>query len=446
MTGPITRRTALRGLGTMVALPWLGSLARAAGPAAAAAPKRAAFIYVPNGVHLPDWFPTKEGKLDKLPAILSSLEPYKDSLNLFHGLALDKARANGDGPGDHARAMSAFLTGRQARKTHGADIRSGQSADQHIAAAVGDKTRFPSLELGIERGQQAGNCDSGYSCAYSSNLSWRGESTPNAKECDPKAVFERLFGDGDSKEAKAARAKRDAYNKSVLDFVLDDAKRLTGTLGETDKRKLDEYLVSVREVEQRIERVRKEAESPKTIAKPDMKAPAGIPPEVQDHIRLMCDLMVLAFQTDTTRVVTLPFANDGSNRAYKSIGVGEGHHDLSHHQKNAEKQEKLKKINTFHIEQLAYLTGKLKVVKEANGTTLLDNLMLVYGSGIGDGDRHNHDDLPILLLGKGGGTIEGGRYTKVPFNTPLMNLYLAMFDRLGCGTKTFGDSTGVLKI
>ena len=205
----MNRRTMLKGLGTVVALPWLESLAvaaPAAAPAKAAAVKRAAFIYVPNGVHLPDFFPAKEGKLDKLPDILTALEPFKDKLNVINGLALDKARANGDGPGDHARAMSAFLTGRQARKTHGADIRSGLSADQHIAETVGAKARFASLELGIERGQQAGNCDSGYSCAYSSNLSWRGESTPNAKETDPKAVFDRLFGDG-GKEQAAARGE-----------------------------------------------------------------------------------------------------------------------------------------------------------------------------------------------------------------------------------------------
>jgi len=443
----VDRRTMLKGLGTVVALPWLESLALAApvAPAAkAAAIKRAAFVYVPNGVHLPDFFPAKEGKFDgKLPEILASLEPHKDKLNIIHGLALDKARANGDGPGDHARAMSSFLTGRQARKTHGADIRSGVSADQHIATTVGDKSRFPSLELGIERGQQAGNCDSGYSCAYSSNLSWRGESTPNAKECDPKAVFDRLFGDG-GKEQEASRAKRDAYNKSVLDFVLDDAKQLNKTLGQSDQRKMDEYLASVREVEQRIERAMKDgaAAKPKT----DMKRPDGIPKEMQDHVHLMCDLMVLAFQTDTTRVATLPFANDGSNRPYKMIDVPEGHHDLSHHGKDAGKQAKLKKINTFHIEQLAYLVDRMKAVKEANGTTLLDNVMLVYGSGIGDGDRHNHDDLPILTLGTGAGSLEAGRYLKYKFDTPLMNLYMAIFERMGCPTKSFGDSTGVLKI
>jgi hypothetical protein len=367
-------------------------------------------------------------------------------VNVLTGLALDKARPNGDGPGDHARAMGAFLTGRQPRKTSGADIKVGISADQHVAQAVGDHTRFPSLELGIERGQQAGNCDSGYSCAYSSNLSWRGESTPNAKEVDPKAVFERLFGGNDPKELAAARAKRDLYNKSVLDFVMEDAKDLNKTLGTADQKKLDEYLASVREVEQRIEKARQAISSPPP--KPDMPAPGGIPKEVQDHIHLMCDLMVLAFQTDLTRVATFPIANDGSNRPYKMIDVPEGHHDLSHHGSDAAKLKKIAKINTFHIEQFAYLLGKLKAAKELNGTTLLDNSMIVYGSGIGDGNRHNHDDLPILLAGGGGGTIEGGRHLSFPkrSDTPLMNLFLALFERMGAPTKAFGDSTGVLKI
>jgi hypothetical protein len=449
MTPRVSRRTVLKGLGTVVALPWLESLTRAAAPAAAAAtaaPKRLAFVYVPNGVHMADWAPKADGPLGTLPEILRPLEPFKGHLNVLTNLTLDKARANGDGPGDHARAMSAFLTGSQPRKTHGADIRVGMSADQHVANVIGDATRFPSLELGIERGQQAGNCDSGYSCAYSSNLSWRTESTPNAKEVDPKLVFERLFGGNDPKELAAARAKRDLYNKSILDFVAEDAKGLGTTLGTGDQRKLDEYLTAVREIEQRIEKVRKANADRKPVPKPDMAAPSGVPGEMKDHVRLMCDLMVLAFQTDLTRVVTLPFANDGSNRPYPFIGVADGHHNLSHHGNDADKQAKIKKINTFHVEQLAYLLGKMKAVKEANGSTLLDNVMLVYGSGIGDGNRHNHDDLPILLLGKGGGTVDGGRHLKYAFNTPLMNLYLSLFDRMGAPTERFGDSTGRLKI
>jgi hypothetical protein len=445
----ISRRTVLKGLGTAIALPWLESLAIGAGAAPAAAsgpPRRLAFLYVPNGVNMSAWTPKGDGTLTELPEILQPLDKFKDSINVLSGLALDKARANGDGPGDHARAMSAFLTGRQPRKTHGADIKVGMSADQHVATAIGDSTRFPSLELGIEKGLNSGNCDSGYSCAYSANLSWRSESTPNAKEVDPKAVFDRLFGGYDPKELAAARARRDLYNKSILDFVNEDAKDLTKSLGSGDQKKLDEFLTSIRELEHRIEKARQVASTPPP--KPNMEAPTGIPKEWQDHVHLMCDLMVLAFQTNLTRVVTFPIANDGSNKPYKMIDVPEGHHDLSHHGNDSKKLEKIKKINTFHIEQVAYLLTKMKAVKEANNTTLLDNSMIVYGSGIGDGNAHNHDMLPVLLAGKGGGTIEGGRHLTFPkrTDTPLMNLFLALFERMGAPTKSFGDSTGVLKI
>ena len=450
MARAITRRTMLRGLGTVVALPWLESLASAAAPAAAtsAVPKRLAFIYVPNGAHMQDWTPKEVGKLGTLPDILKPLQGVKDQINVISGLALDKARANGDGPGDHARAMSAFLTGRQARKTQGADFRVGMSADQHVANVIGDSTRFPSIELGIEGGGTSGGCDSGYSCAYSHNLSWRGESTPNAKETNPKLVFERLFSGNDPKELKEARAKRELYSKSILDFVNEDARSLNKTLGLGDrKRKLDEYMTAVREVEQRIEKFR-QMNATRPTPKPNMPAPSGQPGNPQDHIRLMADLMVLSFQTDLTRVITLPFANDGSNRAYKNIDVAEGHHDLSHHGGDAKKHEKIKKINTFHIEQLAYLLGKMKDTKESNGTSLLDNVMLVYGSGIGDGNRHNHDELPIILAGGGGGTIAGGRHIVMPkkTDTPLMNLYLSLFERMGAAADRFGDSTGKLAL
>jgi hypothetical protein len=450
----ISRRTVLKGLGTAIALPWLESLALGAGAAPAAVsgpPRRLAFLYVPNGVNMEAWTPKGDGKLAELPEILKPLDNLKDSFNVFTGLALDKARANGDGPGDHARAMSAFLTGRQPRKTHGADIKVGMSADQHVANAIGDATRFPSLEIGIEPGGNTGNCDSGYSCAYSHNLSWRSESTPNAKEVNPKAVFDRLFGGADPKEFAAARARRELYNKSILDFVNEDAKGLTQTLGSGDQKKLDEFLTSIRELEHRIEKARQAASAPPP--KPNMEAPQTQSYEYWkdhnlDHIHLMCDLLVLAFQTDSTRVITCPLANDGSNRPYKMIDVAEGHHDLSHHGNDSKKLEKIKKINTYHIEQVAYLLTKMKAVKEANNTTLLDNAMVVYGSGIGDGNAHNHDMLPILLAGKGGGTIECGRHISLPrrTDTPLMNLYLALFERMGVPTKSFGDSTGVLKI
>src|SRR5262245_61638343 len=441
----VSRRTVLKGLGTAIALPWLDSLAAAAPTATKTAqPIRTAFLYVPNGVIMPDWSPTAEGTNYELPFILEPLKPFQGDINVFSGLALDKARANGDGPGDHARANAAFLTGRQPRKTDGADIRAGKSADQWIADNIGDQTKFASMEIGIEGGRQSGNCDSGYSCAYQSNFSWRGETTPNAKEINPKFVFDRLFGNGDPKQTDAARAKRDLYNKSILDLVQEDARQVNGQLSATDKRKLEEYLTAVRELEQRIERAR-EIQKSKPSIKPNMDAPSGIPSDVREHIRLMCDLMVLAFQADLTRTVTFPFANDGSNRKYDLIGVRDGHHDLSHHEFKKEKTDKLRQINRFHIEQLAYVLGKLKAVKEGD-KTLLDQVMIVYGSGIGDGNRHNHDELPILLCGHAGGKVTTGRHVRFPRATPLMNLYLAMFERLGCPTKSFGDSTGVLSI
>lgn len=442
MLEPISRRTVLKGFGTALALPFLDAmlpkLATAASPTAL--PKRMAFLYVPNGIHMQDWTPNSEGKLGDLPDILKPLDPFKDRLNVLSGLTCDKARANGDGPGDHARSLSAFLTGRQARKTAGSDIRAGISVDQLAAQHLGRVTRFPSLEIGCEAGRQAGNCDSGYSCAYSSNLSWRGESTPNAKEVDPRQVFERLFAGKDPRENAEAAARRERQRKSILDFVQEDAKRLKGQLGAADIRKLDEYMVSVRELEQRIERFKKPVDP---AAAGGMKKPNGIPKDYSEHLRIMGDLMVLAFRADLTRISTYVFANEGSNRSYAFIGVPEGHHDLSHHGGEQKKQAKIKQINTFHVQQLAYMLGKMQAIKEGDGT-MLDNVMIVYGSGIGDGNRHNHDNLPILLIGRGGGQIKSGQHVKYPFNTPLTNLYLSMLDLFGVKIDSFGDSTGRL--
>jgi hypothetical protein len=357
-------------------------------------------------------------------------------LLVISGLAQTKARANGDGGGDHARALSSFLTGVQVRKTHGADIRAGNSVDQVAAARMGGKTKFPSLELGCDRGMQAGNCDSGYSCSYSTNISWRSESTPSSKEVDPKLAFERLFSLGDAGEQ---RSKRERYKKSVLDFVLEDAHDLHAKLGHKDQHKLDEYLTSVRELEMRIDMAGRRPDEPA----PDYPRPAGIPDDYAEHIRLMYDLLVLAFQGDLTRVSTFVVANEGSNRAYPFIGVPDGHHDLSHHGGDAKKQEKIREINRFHATHLAYFLEKLNSIQEGE-RTLLDNSMIVYGSGIGDGNAHNHDNLPILVAGRGGDTIRTGRHMKVPFETPLNNLYLAMLDRLESSIEQLGDSTGRL--
>jgi len=439
----MSRRTILRGLGTAIALPWLeamGPIAPAAGALAEnEAPRRMAFFYVPNGVHMPDWTPSGAGPALNLPEILRPLAPIQDDLLVLTGLTQDGAFAHGDGGGDHARSLASFLTGTHPLKTAGFGIKAGVSVDQLAASKVGKTTRFPSLELGIDRGAQAGNCDSGYSCAYSSNISWRSESTPMAKEINPQLVFERLFAGQLSNETAEVKARRNAYRKSVLDFALEDARQLRTKLGQVDRQKVDEYLTSVRELETRISR----ADKAVAVDLKGVKRPTGIPRENQEHIRLMFDVLALAFQTDSTRIATFVYANEGSTKSYKFIGVPEGHHDLSHHGKDAEKQAKIKKINIYHIEQFAYFLNKLKSIHEGEGT-VLDHSMIVYGSGISDGDRHNHDDLPILVAGKGNGTIKGNRHLVYPKNTPLNNLYVSMLERVGMPGSKLGDSNGAL--
>ena len=440
LNSKLSRRTVLRGLGVSLALPWLeatSGIVKAA--SVAASPTRMAFIFVPNGVVMNNWLPKTEGYGFQLPRTLDPLAAVRDDLLVLSGLTHDKGRENGDGPGDHARSASVFLTGAQPRKTDGEHIRSGISVDQLAAQAVGQKTRFSSLELGVDPGRMAGNCDSGYSCAYSSNISWSSESTPVGKEVNPRLVFERLFANGKPNEVGKGQQQRVALQKSVLDFIADDAKRLQSKLGRNDNRKLDEYLTGVREVERRIG-------TPTT--KPldidvDYAIPDGIPGDYQDHMRMMCDLMVLAFQTDSTRIATMMFANAGDNKNYRKIGVPDGHHDISHHGDNPEKLEKLSKINRFQVQQLSYLLQKMKSIREGE-RTLLDNSMVVYGSGLSDGNRHNHDNLPILLAGSGGGTIETGRHLRYDIETPVCNLFMSMLDRMGVDAPFIGDSTGRL--
>jgi hypothetical protein len=398
-----------------------------------------AFLYVPNGVHMPAWTPKEEGERFSLPPTLHALEPYQRDLLVLSGLTQDNANAKGDGGGDHARALSCFLTGAHPRKTDGANIQAGVSVDQVAAKSVGRHTRFPSLELGCDPSAQAGNCDSGYSCAYSSNISWSSESTPLAKEVNPRLVFDRLFGNGDPAETRANSGRRNRYRQSILDFVNDDARRLRDRLGRTDARKLDEYLTGVRELERRLAM----ASTPTPEAAQGAERPSGVPAEYQEHIRLMCDMIALAFQADLTRIVTFVFANEGSGRSYGFVGAPEGHHDLSHHGGDADKQAKLAKINTFHVEQLAYLLGKLRANREGDGS-VLDHSMIVYGSGIGDGDRHNHDDLPIVLAGRGSGSVKTGRHVKYSPGTPLNNLFVAMLDRMESHVEKLGDSQGAL--
>ncbi len=441
-SNPISRRTVLRGAGVAVSLPWLEAM----GPMTAwgdtkddareqAAPNRLAFLYVPNGKNMADWTPQKEGADFDLPTILQPLAPVRDQLLVLSGLTADKARSHGDGGGDHARALAAFLTGAQPRKTDGTNIRAGVSVDQVAASRIGHATRLSSLEIGAEHGAMAGNCDSGYSCVYSSTMSWKSGTQPLPKEVNPKLVYERLF----STVPDAKRVERDARRKSILDFVREDSKGLENKLGVRDVRKLDEYFSSIRDIELRIER----ADKLPPVETPDCPQPTGIPASYEEHLRLMCDLLVLAFQADVTRVSTFVLANEGSNKPYPFIDVPEGHHDLSHHGNKEEKKAKIRQINLFHIRQLAYLLEKLKATPEGDGT-LLDHVMIAYGSGNSDGNRHNHDDLPILLAGGGCGTLKTGRHLRYPAETPLNNLWLSMLNRMDMNIAELGDSTGTL--
>ena len=439
----LSRRTLLRGIGTAVALPWLEAMgqltAYAAGSPTAGgrtAPNRLAFLYVPNGKDMPHWTPRGEGRLTDLPPILAPLAPVKDDVLVLTGLAADKARAYDDGGGDHARAMAAFLTGVHPRKTDGADIRAGTSADQLAAARIGELTRLPSLEIGGEAGGMAGNCDSGYSCVYTSTVSWKSSTQPLPKEINPKLVFERLFGQPGGPE----RVRRDLARKSVLDFIRDDSRTLLAGVGAGDRQKLDEYFTSIREIELRMQRA---ASLPAVNAPPGVTAPAGVPDNYAEHLRLLCDMLVLAFQADVTRVCTFVFANESSNKSYPELGVNEGHHELSHHGNDPEKIRKIRTINEFHVAQFAYLLNRLKSIREGDGT-LLDHAMIAYGCGNSDGNRHNHDDLPILLAGCGGGTIASGRHLRFKNETPVTNLWRSLLERMDVRVPFIGDSTGTL--
>jgi hypothetical protein len=436
----LPRRTLLRGLGGSLALPLLEAMtpARAmAGPAASTAPVRMACLFFANGAIKDKWKPTGEGRKYKLSPTLEPLSAFRDDILIFGGLTQHHARANGDGAGDHARNAGAYLTGAQPRKTSGADISVGQSIDQAVAEKIGSQTRLPSIELGIDRGRNAGSCDSGYSCAYSSNISWKTATTPCAKEVNPRAAFERLFGNHD--EAASAERRR-RTRQSILDFVGDDVKRLEPSLSGADRRKLDEYLSSVRDVEQRVARA---GDGPKEV--PELHLPDDVPAELSEHMNLMFDVLVLAFQTDSTRVASLMLADAGSNRTYPEIGVRDGHHELSHHQNDQHKMEQIAKIDKYLVERFAYFLRRLKETPEGD-SNLLDNSMILYGSAISDGNRHDHHDLPIILAGRGGGSIRTGRHIVHPENTPLNNLFLAMAERMGAPLERLGDSKGVLDL
>lgn len=434
---PISRRSVLRGIGATVALPFLDAMAPISALAATAKPSpvRLGFVFVPNGVNMQSWRPATSGALGQLPETLASMQKISKKLNIITGLAQQHAEANGDGPGDHARSAAAWLTGCQPKKTNGADIHVGISADQLAAQHIGSQTKFPSLELGCERGAQAGDCDSGYSCAYSGTVSWSSATTPLAKEVNPRLAFERLFGQ--NSESPETAARRQSAKLSILDLVATDATALRAKLGITDQRKLDEYLTAVRDLEVRLQRF----ESTQASMVRDGAAFQGTPADFREHVRLMAEIMVLAFQSDQTRICSFMIANEGSNRPYPLIGIGEGHHEISHHGNDPAKLAAKQRIDRFHADLVAELLLRLDAVQDGEGT-LLDHSLILFGAGISDGNRHNHDDLPLVLAGRGGGTVRAGNHWVFEPRTPMNNLLVSMLGRAGVNLEHIGDSNG----
>ena len=420
-------------------------LAAAAGPRMAVthsgAPLRTAFLYVPNGVNVARWKPTGEGADYQLGETLAPLAGLKEDFQMFSGFEQRLGWANGDGGGDHARANATILTGARPKKTAGSDIRLGVSVDQFAAQHIGDATRFSSLELSCDGVRKSGACDSGYSCAYQFNIAWRSETSPVSPESNPRLVFERLFGSGKGAERQKNFELRQARQKSILDFVMTDASSLERQLGRNDQNKLDEYLTGVREMEKRIEKTERFGKLPD----PGAEMPGGIPENYQEHIRLMLDMQVLAFQTDSTRISTFMLAHDGSNRSFREIGVNDGHHNISHHQNDPAKLALIGKIDQFYASQFAYFLERLRDTKDADGTSILHNSQIVYCSGLSDGNRHQHDNLPVILAGHAGGALTPGRHVNLGGHTPMTNLYVRMLNLIGVDTDRFGDSTGVLK-
>ena len=446
----LSRRHFLRGLGACLALPAFESLrpfrafAADAGKTAQMAstptgsPLRMAFVYFPNGAIPANWWPDCEEDDFALNRSMRPLENVKHRLQVLSGLDHVNATPGPDGAGDHARASGTFLTGVRVKKTAGADIHAGISIDQIAANQVGHLTRFPSLELTCDAVRKSGNCDSGYSCAYQYNLSWRSPTQPVAPEPNPRLLFERLFGAGGPGERRDSLRRRQQQQRSILDFVLDDARSLQRQLVSRDKQKLDEYLGSVREIERRIEKAEQFGATPD----PTVETPAGIPPSFEEYLQIMYDMMILAFQTDSTRVATFLLANEGSNRAFPEIGIAEGHHFLTHHRNKQEMIEKVAEIDLWYMKQFARFLEKMEQTEDVHGGSLLQNSMIVYGSGNADGNRHTHVNLPVILAGGGGGTLAGGRYVKFG-GVPMSNLLLSLADRLGVtGVERHGDSTG----
>ena len=443
------RRHFLKGLGAAIAVPGLHSLLpgsllandslRQAATTATGAPLRTAFVTFPNGAIPSTWWAEGSTTNFQLGQTLSPLESLKSSVQVIQGLDHQHATGSKDGAGDHARGNSVFLTGVRLNKS-ATDIRAGVSIDQAIAKEVGAETRFPSMELSCDKARASGSCDSGYSCAYQYNVSWKTPTNPMTPESNPRKVFERLFGEGSHGERSANAERRMNNRRSILDFVMDDAKRMQKRLGINDKDKLDQYLTGVREVESRIEKMERLGPN----IDPELPTPEGVPYSHGEHIAIMYEMMLLAFQTDSTRIATLILAHDGDNRSHEEIGITEGHHELTHHRDKQDRIEKVKKIDRWYVEQFAQFLNRLDGVKDVDGHSILHNSMIVYGSGNADGNKHSHDNLPIVLAGHGGGELNPGRFV-VNGSKPATNLFLNMADKMGVkNLPHFGDSTGRL--
>jgi hypothetical protein len=426
------RRTFLRGVGATLALPLLDAMVPAlAAPAKAAAPvRRLGYLFMPMGADMPRWTPPSSGKLDELSFILSSLEPVKEHVTVITNLEVKNAY-----PGTHATSNAAFLSCAVAKHTESNDYFLGTTVDQMAAKQIGRETQLPSLELAMDMMQTVGQCDNGYACVYQNNLSWSSPTTPLPAEAHPRLVFETLFGEGGSKAERQAALRKRA---SLLDFVKDDITRLNRQLGPADREKVSHYLDSVREVERRIQKAQAGvADNPL----PDLDRPVGAPAAYVDHARLMLDLQVLAFQGDITRITTFQLARETSNRTYPETGVSDPHHPLSHHGNDPEKIARMAKINRFHVSLFTEFLQKLKATPDGAGT-LLDHTLLLYGSGMGNPNVHDHVNLPILV---GGGTVhgmKGGRHIRFEQPAPLANLHLTLLDKAGVRIEHFADSTG----
>jgi hypothetical protein len=440
----IPRRTILRGLGATLALPFLDGMVpalSALGTTPAKAVNRFSVVYVPNGIMMPSWTPSTEGAGFALTPILKPLEPFRDQLLVLSGLNSKPPAGSTDGGGaPHARAATRFLTDVRPKFTMGSDLHAGISIDQILAKQLGKQTQLASLELSLESTESAGACDPGYSCAYTSTISWRGPETPLPMENNPRAVFERLFGDDGSTDP-AARLARMQQQRSVLDSITQKVASLQRGLGNGDRSKLSEYMESVRDVERRIQN----AEAQRFENLPVVEHPAGIPVSFEDHAKLMFDLQVLAYQCDLTRVITFMVGREFSGRQYPEIGVPDAHHPISHHMGDAAKIANVAKINVYHAQMFAYYLEKLRATPDGDGS-LLDHMTVMYGAGMSDSNAHDPMNLPVLLAGGGAGNLKGGRHIKYPKDTPLADLHLTLMDHMGAPLDGIGDSTGRLSL